>query len=47
MGRVAPDSEMVAGVLGLVAILVGFTSVLVLGQPKAEMASATRLRRRR
>jgi hypothetical protein len=40
-GRAAPDSGMVAGVLGLVATLVVFTGVMVVAQPKPETASAS------
>jgi hypothetical protein len=40
VGRAGPDSGIVAGVLGLVAILVVFTGVMVLAQPRPQKASA-------
>jgi hypothetical protein len=40
IGRAGPDSGMVAGVLGLVAILVVFTGVMVLAESKPESTAA-------
>ncbi len=42
MGRVAPDSGMVAGVLGLVATLVVFGGLMVVAESEPEPASAAR-----
>jgi hypothetical protein len=38
-GRAGPDSGMVAGVLGLLVVLVGFTGLMILGGSKLESAS--------